>query len=96
MRCPGCFSVLRFIENCESNEGESKSSWNCDVCDRLIYIVEFEKVRQTYKPSLEEPHNKPLQHGCVCSDCGKTVTEDEYSKGDTDCCQAMVVGEEDY
>jgi hypothetical protein len=34
--------------------------------------------------------------GAVCSECGRTVTEAEYSKGESNCCKAPVVPEEEY
>lgn len=36
------------------------------------------------------------KHGSVCSDCGRTVTEAEYSGGQSVCCDAEVCGEEFY
>lgn len=35
------------------------------------------------------------KNGCVCSECGTTITEEEYSYGESDCCSAPVAGEED-
>ena len=34
--------------------------------------------------------------GAVCSSCGRTVTEPEYSSGESKCCKADVTGEEHY
>lgn len=42
---------------------------------------------------LEE---KELHQGAVCSYCGQTVTEDEYSCGQSDCHKKDVVSEEEY
>lgn len=39
---------------------------------------------------------KKLHHGAVCSDCGRTVTNGEYSKGESNCCKKDVVPEEEY
>lgn len=32
--------------------------------------------------------------GSVCGACGRTVSEDEYSSGESKCCKAEVVAEE--
>lgn len=32
----------------------------------------------------------------VCSHCGRNVTENEYTSGESTCCHSDVVGEEDY
>ena len=37
-----------------------------------------------------------LKHGAVCSECGRTVTEREYSLGESECCKQDVVSEEEY
>jgi len=42
---------------------------------------------------LAEETEKP---GAVCSDCGRTVTIVEYSCGESTCCKAEVVAEEEY
>lgn len=35
-------STLDFIEICESDETERKTSWSCPQCGIIVYIVEFE------------------------------------------------------
>jgi hypothetical protein len=52
------------------------------------------------------PGDRPVGHpdremeqehpGAVCSDCGRTVTNGEYSYGGSNCCKADVVAEEEY
>lgn len=39
---------------------------------------------------------KIMHPGAVCSDCGATMSEDEYSCGRSDCCGADVCAEEEY
>jgi len=39
---------------------------------------------------------KKMHPGAVCSSCGKDMTEGEYSKGESNCCKADVVPEEQY
>lgn len=34
--------------------------------------------------------------GAVCGHCGRTVTNNEYSRGKSDCCEKGVVPEEQY
>ena len=41
--CPFCGQeTLYHIEDCESSEGEHKSSWSCSCTNMVVYIVEFE------------------------------------------------------
>jgi hypothetical protein len=44
----------------------------------------------------EKKEESPLKPGAVCSKCGRTVTEAEYSYGGSKCCDADVTGEEHY
>lgn len=37
-----------------------------------------------------------MNAGKVCSECGRTVTQAEYSSGETNCCHAEVIPEEDF
>lgn len=39
---------------------------------------------------------RKMQPGAVCSDCGEPMTEDEYGQGRSFCCDADVVGEEEF
>lgn len=41
-------------------------------------------------------HGSALKHGTVCGECGRTMTEAEYSCGESSCCKAEVVPEEEY
>lgn len=44
LRCPACNAgLLHFIEVCNEDEVEKKSSYSCDCCDVIVYIVQFEK-----------------------------------------------------
>jgi len=48
-------------------------------------------LARTTLPEMEREHP-----GAVCGDCGRTVTEGEYSFGGSNCCKADVVPEEEY
>lgn len=49
------------------------------------------------KQSAEFERQHPQLHfGVVCQTCGRVVTQDEYSKGWTDCHEDAVVAEEFY
>jgi hypothetical protein len=37
-----------------------------------------------------------IKPGAVCSNCGRTVTESEYSSGESVCCGKEVIAEEEY
>lgn len=43
------------------------------------------------KDKGEEPH-----HGAVCNNCGRTVSMNEYTSGESKCCKNDVVSEEEY
>lgn len=47
--------------------------------------------RQNEIDKMKKPHP-----GAVCSNCGKTVSEGEYSEGQSNCCKQDVVPEEEY
>lgn len=49
----------------------------------------MDKLRTRTQPDQEHP-------GAVCSECGRTVTEGEYSYGGSTCCNTDVVAEEQY
>ena len=40
--------------------------------------------------------DKSLKDGFLCSNCGRTVTENEYCSGETTCCKALVIVEEEH
>ena len=48
------------------------------------------------RPMMADQRPESPKPGTVCSDCGKTVTNREYSSGVSSCCKADVVPEEDY
>jgi hypothetical protein len=51
--------------------------------------------KRTYK-SAARKFEPQLHDGAVCRDCGRTVTVDEYRKGQTNCCLRGVVPAEQY
>ena len=61
--------------------------------------VKFHPVKKkaitTAKPGTHEEEMKK-HPGAVCSNCGRTVTEGEYSYGGSNCCNADVIAEEFY
>lgn len=52
-------------------------------------VVAVTKVLDQLAMTKEKP-------GVVCGDCGRTVTEGEYSYGQSSCCKKFVVPEEQY
>ncbi len=44
--CPQCGKqTLRFIETCNEDDTEVKTSWTCDCSDIVVYIVEFKEAK---------------------------------------------------
>ena len=39
--CPDCGGELHFIEVCSEDDVEKKTSYACDVCKLLVYVVRF-------------------------------------------------------
>lgn len=49
------------------------------------------------KRAKQQKREIGLEHpGAVCSECGRTVTQAEYSSGEAMCCHADVVPEEQF
>jgi hypothetical protein len=45
---------------------------------------------------MEVETRSSKKYGCVCSECGRTVTVAEYSNGESVCCHKDVIAEEFY
>jgi hypothetical protein len=73
-----------------SGQTECSSTLSLARVSRLQSTEGFEKGLAMKKKQEE------LHYGAVCSHCGKTVTNREYSKGESDCCGKWVVSEEEY
>lgn len=41
--CPVCHNVAHKIEICSEDKVERKTSFGCDKCKCIIYIVQFEE-----------------------------------------------------
>ena len=76
----------------------------CLDCGREMDPVLYKKdfiVADSALGGRRAPRSKPCEScsekpGVVCWECGRTVTEAEYSYGETTCCKSGVVPEEDY
>jgi hypothetical protein len=67
-----------------------------DSCKRQIFDIELFKDKAHFVAREEElTYLKPMP-GVCCHNCGRTVTEDEYSGGESWCCGDYVCGEEDF
>lgn len=92
--CQGCQFAGDF-EAAEKHEKESGHKTKRRVYDGTRYkqsggIVYRRPVKQPLT-EMERPH-----HGAVCGECGRTVTEAEYSSGESKCCNYDVCSEEEY
>lgn len=65
---------------------------HCQKCGNLI-IRDKRNRRRVFQPMDGQ---SPLKPGAVCSWCGRTVTEREYSSGESTCCHKEVTAEEFY
>jgi ribosomal protein S6 len=65
--------------------------------DKQVMLSEWMRTHvkplTTFPDEVVQQMEKP---GVVCANCGATVNNREYSKGETDCCGADVVPEEQY
>jgi len=60
------------------------------ACNRLCNPGRNEHTEEC----INSPDN--LHYGAVCEECGRTVTNEEYSCGEAKCCHADVIPEESY
>jgi hypothetical protein len=59
----------------------------------------FRKLDTAYWSEVENAEQtefRKKKDGVVCGECGQTVSHSEYSQGQSLCCRADVVAEEDY
>lgn len=60
-------------------------------------LVWDEAKNKPVKGIFKESEDMTQEHpGAVCGECGRTVTNGEYSKGESDCCKAEVKAEEEF
>lgn len=66
-----------------------------DIRDGNIVVKSYDGYQLTIRPGQEDRISRE-KFGSVCGKCGKTVTEAEYSSGESKCCKDEVVAEEFY
>jgi hypothetical protein len=72
------------------------------VTGREVRIRTAARLRRPLSPKPQPPVTSQvigastIKNGAVCFRCGRTVTEAEYSCGESTCCHADVIPEEEY
>ena len=74
-------SIMKFNEICE---------------DDIKSMIENLALIKLLEADQKQDNFLKLHNGAVCLDCGRTVTEKEYSDGETDCHHVEIIPEEDY
>ena len=73
--------------------------FRCWNCGKKLLKGKKDYCSPLCKDALEGERDddmKATHEGAVCELCGRTVTEAEYSSGDSDCHTAQVIAEEDF